>query len=90
MSGALGTSGKSGSSPNRCSSGLFSTDHKRQSLSKASTVVVDVENGVVGRVVNVVVVVVVAVGGLIVGGPMVKHRKLCNHKQNGILQMTFL
>ena len=75
MRGGLGTSGKSGSSPKRWSSGLFSTDQRRQSLSRASTDVVegaaavDVGNGVVvverfAAVVNATGVVNTAVEGI--------------------------
>ena len=72
MSGGEGTSGKSGSSPNLCNSGLFSTDQRRHSLSRASAVVVDVDRGtavvvVAGKIVvpNTGDVAVIAVGILL-------------------------
>ena len=55
MRGGDGTSGKSGSSPNLCNSGLLRTDQSKQSLSKASIDVV-VEAAVVVTVVEMVVV----------------------------------
>ncbi len=54
MRGGEGTSGKSGSSPNLCSSGLLRTDHNKQSLSRASTEVVVEAVAVVVNVVEMV------------------------------------
>ena len=64
MRGGEGTSGKSGSSPNLCNSGLFRTDQRRHSLSRASAVVVD--SGTVVAVITVGKGVVPNVGAKVV------------------------